>query len=314
MVKLIVGMMGSSVAKGSTSMATVEQVQSFLRAVKARGVKELDTARVYNNGQSEELLGSARAQDQFAISTKAPAFSPGSLQEKNILDNAARSFAALKQDTLDIYYLHGPDRSTPYEEQCRAIGTLYKAGHFKRFGVSNISADEVQTIYDICKREGYCLPQVYQGGYNPLNRSAEAGLFPTLRRLGMVFYAYSPLAGGALAKPIDELLKPKEGTRFAEMPIFATMFANDDAIKLLRKQTDLCEKHGFGIMEGTLRWFMHHSPLTDEDGVILGASRTEQIEASLKACEKPPLPEDVVKGWEDLWNMAEAKAPGYYVR
>lgn len=306
-------MMGSSVAKGSTAMATVEQVQAFLNAVKSHGVKELDTARVYNDGESEELLGAADAQRDFAISTKAPAFKPGSLKEQNILDNAAKSLKALRQDKVDIYYIHGPDRSISFEEQCRAIGKLHKDGMFERFGVSNISAEEVQTIYDICKREGYCLPTVYQGGYNPLHRSAEIGLFPTLKKLGMEFYAYSPLAGGALAKPIDDLLKPKQGTRFAEMPVFGQLYANESMIKVLRKQTELCNKHGISIMEATLRWFMHHSPLGSDDAVILGASRIEQVESTLAACEKPALPEELVEGWEELWDTVKPNALKYYV-
>jgi aflatoxin B1 aldehyde reductase len=312
MVKIIVGMMGSSVAKGSTSMATVEQVQTFLRTVSSHGVTELDTARVYNSGRSEELLGLSNARNTFSISTKAPAFSPGSLSEPAILSNASASLAALQQDKLDIYYLHGPDRSTPLDQQCRAIAQLHRANRFARFGVSNISAADVQTIHDICVREGVPPPTVYQGGYNPLNRRAEEGLFPTLRKLGIAFYAFSPLAGGALAKPVDEVLKPKEGTRFAEMPVFGTMYAGEEMVRVLRRQTELCEKHGFGIMEGTLRWFMHHSPLGEEDGFILGASSTEQIEASLKACEKPPLPEEVVAGWDQLWEAARENAPEYY--
>lgn len=314
MVKIIVGMMGSSVAKGSTSMATVQQVTSFLTAVKSYGVQELDTARVYNAGKSEELLGNSAAQEQFAISTKAPAFAPGSLAEAKILENAQKSLTALQQEKVDIYYLHGPDRTTPLEEQCKAIGKLYQQGRFKRFGVSNISADEVQQIYDICRSEGYCLPKVYQGGYNPLARSAEVGLFPTLRKLGMSFYAYSPLAGGLLAKPIDQILTPKAGSRYDEMPVFGNIYCTEPLLKALKTQTELGEKHGISIMESTLRWFKHHSPLSAEDGVILGASTTAQIEASLQACEEPSLPQEVAEGWEKLWQTVNDGSMNYYVK
>lgn len=102
MVKVIVGMMGSSVAAGSKSLATPTQVQEFLNCVKRHNIKELDTARVYAGGKSEELLGLVNAHSQFAISTKAPAFVPGSLSEVNIIRNCERSLAALKQDKLDI--------------------------------------------------------------------------------------------------------------------------------------------------------------------------------------------------------------------
>jgi aflatoxin B1 aldehyde reductase len=102
MVKVIVGMMGSSVSGGSSSMATPIQVQAFLDSVKRHGIKELDTARVYAGGQSEELLGQVNAHKQFAVSTKAPAFSPGTLTEEKIFANCNASLKALKQEKLDI--------------------------------------------------------------------------------------------------------------------------------------------------------------------------------------------------------------------
>ena len=70
------------------------------------------------------------------------------------------------------------------------------------FGVSNISDAEVQQIHDICKKEGYVLPSVYQGGYNPIGRGAEATLFPLLRKLGMSFYAFSSVGGWVVGEAV----------------------------------------------------------------------------------------------------------------
>lgn len=74
----------------------------------------------------------------------------------------------------------------------------------------------------------------------------------------MVFYAFSPLAGGLLVKAIDDILKPEKGTRIHEMPVFGDLFLNDTIISELRKLTDLCKERKISIMEATLRWFMHH--------------------------------------------------------
>lgn len=95
----------------------------------------------------------------------------------------------------------------------------------------------MEEIYDICKKEGYVLPTVYQGGFNPLQRAAVEGLFPTLRKLGIVFYAYSPLASGLLAKPVDEILRPKDGTRFKEMPVFGQIYLSESNLEEWRKLT-----------------------------------------------------------------------------
>lgn len=308
--KLIVGMMGSSVAKGSTSMATPEQVSEFLAVVKSHGVTELDTALVYNGGKSEELLKAVNAQRDFEIATKAPGFSPGSLSETNILENSDKSHKNLGQETVDIYYIHGPDKQTPLEEQCRAFGTLYKQGRFKRFGISNLSVVQTEKIHEICTAKGYPPPSVYQGLYNPITRSNDEGLFPLLRKLNIAFYAWGPLGGGLLAKPIEDLLKPKPGTRYDEMRVFGDMYLNDDNIAALKKMNELCAKNDMSMMEATMRWMVNHSPLNDQDGIILGASSKEQVDATLTACEKGPLPSEIVEGWEDLWKsvLASGKA------
>jgi aflatoxin B1 aldehyde reductase len=86
MVKVIVGMMDSSVANGSAKMSPPSQVGAFLNVLKKHQVKEIDTARVYNGGKSEELLGAVGAGTKlgFAVSTKAPGFSPGILSGDKI--------------------------------------------------------------------------------------------------------------------------------------------------------------------------------------------------------------------------------------
>ena len=312
MVKVVVGMMGSSVAGGSASLAETEQVRVFLSCVKGHGIKELDTARVYAGGKSEELLGSVDASKNFAVSTKAPAFAPNSLAAEKIINNCNASLKALKQDKVDIYYLHGPDRETPLEEQCRAIGQLYREGKFERFGVSNISPEEVQKIYDICKKEGYPPPTVYQGAMNPIHRKAEVELMPLLKKLGMAFYVFSPLGGGLFAKKIQEITKPAEGTRYDVMKVFGDIYLNESTIKALETLTALCEKHEITVLEATMRWFMHHSPLGSEDAVILGASSTKQIDASLTAAEKGPLPLDLQEEFVNMWETTKEQAPHFH--
>jgi aflatoxin B1 aldehyde reductase len=106
---------------------------------------------------------------------------------------------------MDIFYFHGPDRQTPLEEQCKAANELYQEVKFEGIVVSYLLVDEVQTIHDICKKEGYVLPTICQVGYNPLIRSADALLFPTLRKLGISFYAFSPLGGGYFTRTVEQL-------------------------------------------------------------------------------------------------------------
>lgn len=101
---------------------------------------------------------------------------------------------------VDIFYIHAPDSSVPISETLAGINEVYKAGSFARFGLSNYQAKDVEAVYNHCKENGYPLPAVYQGNYSPVARKQDTLLFPTLRKLGMAFYAYSPLAGGFLTK------------------------------------------------------------------------------------------------------------------
>jgi aflatoxin B1 aldehyde reductase len=190
---------------------------------------------------------------------------------------------------------------------------LYTEGKFERFGVSNISDAEVQTIYDICKRESYPVPSVYQGGYNPINRGSEATLLPLLRKLNMSYYAYSPLAGGLLAKKLDDILKPAPGTRFDAMQLFRDIYLKDSTLESLAGLKKKCDDEDTSVMEGTVRWLLHHSPLAENDGVILGASSLQQVDSSLTACEKGPLSDGLAQAFEDLWAAVKVDAPKYHV-
>lgn len=308
--KTIMGLMGSSAGSGSPKMSTPAQLNAILdvlRSQQPRRIRELDTARVYGGGGSEALLGQC-AHDDFAISTKAPGFAAGSLAPEKIEANCHASLSALRLPKVDIYYFHGPDRQTPLEEQCRAADKLYREGRFARFGVCNLRADEVEDIHRICSRSGYVLPSVYQGGFNPLLRQAEAGLFPVLRRLGISFYAFSPLGGGFFSRSIEELRCPPPGARMDRMSIFKDIYVNDISLSLLHDLTTVCERNGVKVREATLRWFMHHGPLGDTDGVILGASSLEQVEQNLSACGGGPLPNEVVQGLEEMWEGYMEKA------
>lgn len=191
--------------------------------------------------------------------------------------------------------------------QCDAIAQLHSAGKFTRFGVSNISASAVKTMHAYCKKNNYIVPSVYQGGYNPLNRTLETDLFPVLRELDMHFYAYSPLAGGLFAKKIGDILKPAKGSRYDAMKVFGDIYLSDEKVKGLEELTGMCEEQGLGVMEATMRWFMHHSPLGEGDAVVLGASTSKQIEGSLAACGGGPLPEKLVVCFDQLWEKTRDK-------
>ena len=106
---------------------------------------------------------------------------------------------ALKADKLELWYLHGPDRKTPFEDTRRGINGMYKERYFKAFGISNYQSWEVAKICQLCEQNGWIKPSVDQGLYNVWHRTLEAELIPCLRNYGIALYCFNPLAGGFLS-------------------------------------------------------------------------------------------------------------------
>lgn len=178
---------------------TVKDVQTMLDVLKKHGIKNIDTSRNYPvgaEGSSEELLGQTDAPSWAVFDTKVRSF-PGDHSAERIEGSVTGSLEALKIPKIRIEYLHWPDRTVPIEDTLRAMNAAHAAGKFEKFGISNYTIREVEQILQICKTNGYVLPSVYQGHYNPIARRAEEKLLPLLRENNIAFYAWSPAGGGA---------------------------------------------------------------------------------------------------------------------
>jgi aflatoxin B1 aldehyde reductase len=230
-----------------------------------------------------------------------------------------RSLGALECSKINMFYLHGPDRKTPFEDTLREVNQLHKEGYFNRFGISNYMSWEVAKICEICEKHGWIKPTVYQGIYSALHRSIEAELFPCLRHYGISLYAFQPLAGGFLTgryKRNQDDFEP--GSRFdpkiTHSALHRGRYWNDTYFDALDIIHAAAEKYGFTVAEVALRWIEHHSQLKSElsDAIIVGASSTRHLEENLADLEKGPLPEDMVEALESAWLKVKAVAPKYW--
>ncbi|KAF7792261.1 hypothetical protein EIP86_003297 [Pleurotus ostreatoroseus] len=198
--------------------------------------------------------------------------------------NLEISLKELQVDQLEMWYLHGPDRSVPYEITLKAVNDLYKEGKFKRFGISNYMSWEVAQICEICKANGYIMPTVYQGIYNAIHRVVEPELFPCLRKYNISFYAFNPLGGGFFTGRYRSMAdKVEPGSRFDpsewQGQSYRKRYWNDAYFKALDSIEAVAAKHGLTLAEVALRWMTHHSLLKREHGdkVIPGASSLAHI-------------------------------------
>jgi aflatoxin B1 aldehyde reductase len=305
----------ASFTKTGKGFNTSEQVSQVLNILKENGIDELDTARRYGAGTSEELLGETTEFKTFTVSTKAnPNISK--LTKENTKAQCDESLKAMKRSSVDIFYLHAPDRSTPFEETVESVNDLYKRGSFKRFGLSNFTAEEVERIYNICKENNYILPSVYQGNYNPITRKNEQELFPLLRKLGIHFYAYSPLAGGFLIKTPDQIKNGQGSSRFdTSTPVgqmYAGLYCKETLFSALETFQNRCKKLNIKPSEACFSWLLNHSLLKEGDAIILGASNMEQLMENLRDSKGVPLNADIIQELEDLWKTVESEAPKYH--
>ncbi|KAJ6580796.1 Aldo/keto reductase [Mycena capillaripes] len=303
----------------------VQDIEAILDVFLKHGHRELDTARVYCHGTSEATLGKINWQEKgILMETKLYPFPgipqiTGTHSAQDLRKYLLMSLKALNTDKLEMWYLHGPDRTVPYQETLKAVDELYREGYFKRFGISNYMAWEVAEIVGICKQHGYIQPTAYQGLYNAIHRNVESELFPALRKFGISFYEFNPLAGGFFTdRYISADDKAESGSRFDPernqgkdyrkrywKPAY---FAALDAVR------PVAAAHGLTMAEVALRWVSHHSLMRREhgDSVLIGASSLQHIEQNLIDLEKGPLPDEVVKALDAAWQTVKADAAPYY--
>ncbi|KAJ6006902.1 hypothetical protein N7451_004846 [Penicillium sp. IBT 35674x] len=211
------------------------------------------------------------------------------------LDFINKVFDTVKAGGLDILYIHAPDRRISLEDQLETFHQLHQAGKFKRFGLSNFLADEVEDVVRICREKNYVLPSVYQGNYSPVARRADTDILPTLRKHNISFYAYSPIAGGFLTKDVDTLVKDGDGRML-------------EGLKLWE---EISKGSGIAKDELAYRWVAYNSHLKGEFGdvLIFDVRTLEQVNQTLTGLKKGPLPSHIAEQIESVWKIVLLDAP-----
>ena len=313
-IKIILGT--ASVGSALSPIAkinTTEAASAFVSSFRSRGYSDIDTARAYpvgRGGTCEKLLGekALRLRTWSNVSTKVSSFMPGSHRARNIENSINRSLEALNVDSVDIMYLHAPDRATSFEETCFAMDKAYQNGKFERFGLSNYQVADVKEILEICERNELVKPSVYQGQYNPICRGAETELLALLRQHNMSFYGYSPSACGFFSSKISKASTPGQQGRWNIKSPLGAKYRGDYFHDPLFAAAEMVKGHAafYGISghAAALRWTAWHSELQAEkgDGIIIGASTQQQLEENLDILEQGPLPESLLHVLERVWE------------
>ncbi|CAG8898053.1 unnamed protein product [Penicillium egyptiacum] len=309
-IKIIWG--GASIID-KASYPTLESISKILDILHAKGIKNIDTAKRYSD--SEELLGKLHADSRFKIDSKFPAgLGAEPSTPESLVTSLNESLALLQTDQLDIYYMHAPERRNSMEDLLASVDSAYQAGKFKRFGLSNYLAEEVEEVVRICREKNYVVPSVYQGNYSAVARRTEKEIFPTLRKHNMSFYAYSPIAGGFLTKDVATFISGAQGRWDPNTPIggvYNALFNKPRMLEGLEQWEKISKESGIPKAELAYRWVAHNSVLKGEfgDAVIVGSRNAEQLNQTLAALTEGPLSADIAERIEQVWKIVEADSP-----
>lgn len=180
---------------------------AILDGYAAAGGNFIDTADVYQFGQSEEILGNALEgrREDFVLATK---FTNGASPDANrlVTGNSRKAMVAsveaslrrLKTDRIDLYYVHHPDGLTPMEEIVRGLDDLVRAGKILYVGLSNFPAWRLSRAATLCELTRAVPIAAAQFEHSLVHREPEADLFPACEALGIGAVTWSPLGGGVL--------------------------------------------------------------------------------------------------------------------
>ncbi len=294
-------------------LSSDESCNDLLEAFVNLGGAELDTSRVYQNGNCEAVIGRVPAGAAVRVGTKYhPSLEGGPVVQME------QTLTALQRDSVSIYYIHMPSTEIPLEQTLAEINDCHAAGQFEQFGLSNFPAWQVVEISQYCHRQGYVMPTVYQGVYNALNRTAEYELIPVLRNYGMRYYTHGSLASGFLTgkykrgvepvKGVDRFAQSRRITQYQERYLHrAEMFDALDAI------TDAATAAGISTLEAAIRWTQYHSAVDASlgDAILIGVSRIAQLEPIMAAAGQGPLPESVAAAFETANDFVTMKSEYY---
>ena len=174
--RVILGLMtfGPTPSAGAR-ITSEEDYTACLDHLQSRGYNEVDTARTYIGGAQENWTATVGQWKKrgLTLATKCHPKAPAVTHKPEVLRRELeKSLKELETDCVDIFYLHAPDRGTPFEETLEECDKLHKEGKFVQLGLSNYTAFEVAEIVTVCKERGWVRPTIYQGMYNAISMSS----------------------------------------------------------------------------------------------------------------------------------------------
>lgn len=274
------------------------------------GINFIDTANVYNAGESEKIVGKALVangkRNQIVLATKVHGVMGDGPNERgnsryHIMKACEDSLRRLQTDHIDLYQLHRPVLDLPQDETLRALDDLVRAGKVLYIGCSTFPAWKVMEGLAVSEKMNLVRFVSEQPPYNLLDRRIENELIPLAQQYNLAILPWSPLAGGILAGRYDQGIP--EGSRATRAGQFFTDRMSSQGIDVARKVGELAKIRGVTTAQYALLWCMVQPGVTSP---IIGPRTMEHIQSFLPVM-------DMSMSAEELQKFDELVHPGNVV-
>ena len=272
------------------------------RAVEA-GITFFDTANVYSDGSSEEIVGRALAEmtrrEEVVIATKVhgrmrPGPNGAGLSRKAIMTEVDASLRRLGTDYIDLYQIHRWDPVTPIEETLEALHDVVKAGKARYIGASSMYAWQFAKALYLADLHGWTRFVSMQDHYNLLHREEEREMLPLCADQQVGVLPWSPLARGRLTRDWDQTTNRSETDAFG-----STLYDQDAGDRTIAERVaEIADRRGVPRAQVALAWVARNPVVT---APIVGASKPHHVDDAVAALELE-LGEDEVRHLEEPYR------------
>ncbi|WP_020574690.1 aldo/keto reductase [Actinopolymorpha alba] len=300
-----------------------ETAFALLDGFVAAGGTLVDTADVYGDGRSEQVVGrwlASRPADvttRLTIATKGryPSWAAndpaaGGLSRQHLSRALDASLRRLGVETIDLYQAHAWDPLTPLEETLAFLDAAVRQGKIRYYGLSNFTGWQLQKTVERAAGSELERPVTLQLQYNLLARQVEWEITPSATDAGLGLLPWSPLAGGLLTGKYEQSVAPAQGTRFAAEAAsgfgsyFRSYSGDERTWTILGTLREVAAERGVTPAEVALAWVADRPGVS---AVIVGARTLDQLDQNLRAAELHLDPEETAR----LDSVSEPAAADY---
>lgn len=322
------GLKVSNICLGTMTFAGQADEATSMRILDVafeEGVTFIDTADAYpippepeTAGFTEEVIGRWLAaepgrRDGLVLATKCRVrvgHGPNDqgLSRRHVLRACDDSLRRLKTDWIDLFQAHSPDPETPLEETLRAFDDLVRAGKVRYVGCSNYAAWQLALALGTSAQHGLARYDCVQPRYNALYREIETELIPLCHDQGIGVIVYNPLAGGFLTGKHRGDAPPTAGTRFtlgAAGELYRERYWQAAQFQAVAELKACCSERALNMATASIAWVLNQPGITS---AIVGASRPEQLEATLAAADMI-LDDETLGAFNAAWWSLPRRPP-----